>query len=123
MWELEPHIGFESQLKKFSNKHEDEASATLNNLETYLSVLKRTNNVQAANHQKFVRREPDGIVAIDERGGKIDSKQGKLKATRLYVYAYVDNETVYLLGIGGKDSQKQDIETCRKKVRQIKGRK
>jgi hypothetical protein len=32
----------------------------------------------------------------------------------------VINQTVYLLGIGDKDSQKQDIETCRSKVKQIK---
>ena len=123
MWELEPHIGFENQLKKFSKKHEDEVSAALSNLQTYLSVLKRTNNLLVANQQPFVHREPESMVAIDERGAKIDKKQGKLKATRLYVYAYVENETVYLLGIGDKDSQRQDIETCREKVRQIKGSK
>lgn len=123
MWELEPYIGFENQYKKFSKKHEDEASAALNNLQTYISVLERTNSVQVANHQPFVRREPDGMVAIDERGAEIDRKHGKLKATRLYVYAYVENETVYLLGIGDKDSQRQDIATCREKVRQIKGSK
>jgi hypothetical protein len=59
-------------------------------------------------------------VAIDQRGAKIEKKQGKLKATRLYVYATIINQTLYLLGIGDKDSQKQDIETCRSKVKQIK---
>ena len=123
MWELEPHVGFENQFKKFSKKHEDEASAALSNLQAYLSVLKRTNNLPAANLLPFVHPEPEGMVAIDQRGVKIEKKQGKLKATRLYVYAYVENETVYLLGIGDKDSQKQDIATCRDKVRQIKGSK
>ncbi|NLX25719.1 MAG: hypothetical protein GXY61_07140 [Lentisphaerae bacterium] len=91
----------------------------MSNLETYFQVLRTTNNVQAANQQPFVHPEPEGMVAIDQRGAKVDRKKGKLKAVRLYVYATVINQTLYLLGIGDKDSQKQDIETCRAKVRQI----
>lgn len=120
MWEIEKYTGFENQYKKFANKHENEASATLSNLQTYFEVLKETNNVQIANQQPFVHPEPEGMVAIDQRGAKIEKKQGKLKATRLYVYATIINQTLYLLGIGDKDSQKQDIETCRSKVKQIK---
>jgi hypothetical protein len=120
MWGIEQYTGFGNQYKKFSKKHENEASAALSNLETYFQVLQATNNVQAANQQPFVHPEPEGMVAIDQRGAKVDRKQGKLKAVRLYVYAAVINQTVYLLGIGDKDSQKQDIETCRAKVRQIK---
>jgi hypothetical protein len=120
MWGIEQYTGFENQYKKFVKKHENEASAALSNLETYFQVLQTTNNVQAANQQPFVHPEPEGMVAIDQRGAKVDRKKGKLKAVRLYVYATVINQTLYLLGIGDKDSQKQDIETCRAKVRQIK---
>ncbi len=120
MWEIETYTGFENQYKKFVKKHENEASAALSNLQTYFEVLKETNNVQTANQQPFVHPEPEGMVAIDQRGARIEKRSGKLKATRLYVYAAVINQTVYLLGIGDKDSQKQDIETCRGKVKQIK---
>lgn len=123
MWKLEPYPGYDNQVKKFSRKHEEETNAVLSNLQTYLSILQRTDNLQLANKENFVHKEPDGMVAIDERGAKTDRKKGKLKATRLYVYAYVLNETVYMLGIGGKDSQKQDIETRREKIRQINRRK
>ncbi len=124
MWGIEKYTGFDNQYKKFIKKHENEASAALNNLETYHAVLQETNNIQLAKQLPFVHSEPDGMVAIDQRGAKKDQdkKTGKLKATRLYVYATVINQTVYLLGIGDKDSQKQDIETCRKKARQIKRR-
>ena len=124
MWEVEKAAGFDNQYKKFVKRHENEASAAMSNLETYLAVLQETNNAQAANQQPFVHSEPEGMVAIDQRGAKrnTNKKTGKLKATRLYVYAAVINQTVYLLGIGDKDSQKQDIETCRKKARQIKRR-
>jgi len=123
VWRLEPYSGYENQLKKFSRKHEEEANAALSNLQMYLSVLQRTNNLQLANKESFVHKEPDGMVAIDERGAKIAKKKGKLKATRLYVYAYIEGETVHVLGIGDKDSQKQDIKTCGRKVRQINKRK
>ncbi len=120
MWGIEKATGFDNQYKKFSRKHEREASAVFSNLETYFQTLQVTNNVQAANLQPFVHIEPDDMVAIDQRGAKNEKTAGsKLKATRLYVYAVVLNQTLYLLGIGDKDSQKQDIETCRKKVRQI----
>ncbi len=122
MWEIEKCAGFENQYKKFSRKHENEASAAFSNLETYFQVLQVTNNVQTANQQPFVHQEPDGMVAIDQHGARIERNKGKLKATRLYVYAAVINQTVYLLGIGDKDSQKLDIETCRKKIRLINKR-
>lgn len=120
MWGIEKVAGFESRFKKFSRKHENEASAALSNLQTYVDVLNETNNAQSANQQPFVHTEPDGMVAIDQRGARIERKKGKLKATRLYVYAAVVNQTVYLLGIGDKDSQKQDIETFGKKVKRIR---
>lgn len=121
MWEIVPFDGFAHQFKKFSRKHEDEASAAMSNLQTYVDLLNVTGNVLLANQESFVHSEPDGMVAIDQRGTKIERKRGKLKATRLYVYAALINTTVYLLGIGDKDAQRQDIETCRKKVRQING--
>ncbi|MDA3926346.1 MAG: hypothetical protein PF904_16770 [Kiritimatiellae bacterium] len=119
MWILEKVTGFESRFKKFSKKHEIEVSAALSNLQTYVDVLNKTNNLQTANQQLFVHSEQDEMVAIDQRGAKIERKTGKLKATRLYVYAAVINQTVYLLGIGDKDSQKQDLQTFSKKMKKI----
>ena len=120
MWQIEKAIGFESRFKKFSKKHEIEASAALSNLQTYLAVLKETDNLQSANELPFIHAEPEGMVAIDQRGATVDRKKVKMKATRLYVYAAVINQTVHLLGIGDKDSQKQDIRIFRKKVKRIK---
>ncbi|NCD23332.1 MAG: hypothetical protein EOL90_10395 [Spartobacteria bacterium] len=120
MWKTEPYIGFENQYKKFIESHECEAKAAMNNVETYLSVLQATGNIARANMQPFVHPEPEGMIAIDQRGVKIDKKHGKLKATRLYVYAAIVSETVYLLGIGDKDSQRLDIQNCRKKAQEIK---
>jgi len=39
MWRLEKATGFEDRFKKFSKKHEVEASAAFSNLQTYVDVL------------------------------------------------------------------------------------
>jgi hypothetical protein len=121
MWELEKADGFENCFKKFSRKHRIEANAVMANLETFFCILNETNNIQAAKQQSFVRKEPEGIVALDSRGAPRETKGTKLKATRLYVYAIEVNATIYLLRIGDKDSQAQDVKTCMKAVKKLRG--
>jgi len=121
MWELEKAEGFENCFKKFSKKHGAEAMAVMANLETFHCVLSETNNVQGAKLLNFVRKEPDGIIALDSRGAPKEKKGTKLKATRLYVYAIEVNSTLYLLRIGDKDSQAQDLKTCKKMVKKLRG--
>jgi hypothetical protein len=121
MWELSKADGFENCFKKFSRKHRAEANAVMANLETFFCILNETNNIQAAKRQNFVRKEPEGIVALDSRGAPRGTKGTKLKATRLYVYAIEVNSTIHLLRIGDKDSQTQDIKTCTKVVRKLRG--
>lgn len=120
MWELEKAAGFENSYKKFSRKHGAEAGAVMANLETALAVLNETNNMQAVRKLNFVRKEPDGVLALDSRGAKRERTGTKLKATRLYVYAVEIDSKLYLLRIGDKDSQRQDLASCRKMVRRIK---
>lgn len=120
MWGLAKAEGFENGYKKFARKHKAEAVAVMANLETALAVLHETNKVQAVRELNFTRKEPDGILALDSRGAKRERSGTKLKATRLYVYAVEIDSTLYLLRIGDKDSQAQDLKTCRNAVRKIK---
>ncbi len=120
MWGLAKAEGFENSYKKFSRKHGAEASAVMANLETAFAILNETNNVQAVRELNFARKEPDGILALDSRGAKRKRTGTKLKATRLYVYAAEIDSTLHLLRVGDKDSQAQDLKTCRKMVRKIK---
>ena len=121
MWTLEKAEGFENCFKKFSKKHAVEARAVMANLETFISVLNATNNVQQTKQLNFVRKEPEGVVALDSSGAPREKKNTKLKATRLYVYAVEINSTLYLLRIGDKDSQPQDLKRCKQLVKQIRG--
>jgi hypothetical protein len=120
MWKLEKAEGFENCYKKFSKKHGAEAKAVMANLETFFVLLNETNKIQQAKQLNFVRREPDGIVALDSRGAKREKQQGtKLKATRLYVYAVEIRSVLYLLRIGDKDSQSIDLKRCKALVKKI----
>jgi len=117
---MEKAAGFENSFKKFSKKHRAEAKAVMANLETFFCVLNKTNNIQLAKQQNFVRKEPEGICALDSRGAPRESKGTKLKATRLYIYTVEVNSTIYLLRIGDKDSQSQDLKTCKKMVKKLR---
>lgn len=119
MWKSARAEGFDNCLKKYAKRHLAEANAVLTNLETAFAILTETNSVQKVRELNFVRKEPDGILALDSKGAKRERTGTKLKATRLYVYAVEIDSTLYVLRIGDKDSQAQDLKTCRKMVRKI----
>ena len=65
-----------------------------------------------------MHNEPLGVVAIDQKGGGRN-----LAETRLYVYADVTTETLHVITLGDKRSQKNDIATCQTFVNELrKGR-
>ncbi len=54
-------------------------------------------------------------MAINQKGG------GKsLAQTRLYAYPEVASETLYVITLGDKRSQKDDIKTCQGFVEQLR---
>lgn len=65
----------------------------------------------------YLHFEPDGIKAIDQKGG---GKKIKLQQTRLYIYPDIKTKKIFLLAIGTKTNQNEDINKCRKIVKKIK---
>lgn len=107
---LEPTELFERKLKQYRKKHPHETTATLSNLEKYLGALNA--NVEPGRIQAgFIHREPQGVVAIDQKGAK-----GGTRQTRLYTYAVPIDRVLYLITIGDKDSQSRDLKDCREIV-------
>lgn len=105
-WLLVPTGKYERDCRHFEKKHPAELLAALRNLSAYIKALTEAGNplqVKAG----FIHDEPNGIKAIDQKGGK-----GKLRQTRLYIYPHVEAGRVYLLGIGDKSRQRADIVTC-----------
>jgi hypothetical protein len=94
--------------------HPRELQAVLDNLDTYFKSLEAGVKPLQIKHG-FMHSEPLGAVAIDQKGG------GKsLAQTRLYVYPEPETETLHLITLGDKQSQKDDIATCRTFVTELR---
>lgn len=103
-WKIEFSVFSEARFERFKKKHPEETKAVLNNLDTYMATLNAgTNpmNVKAG----FIHHEPDGIKAIDQRGGK-----GGLMQTRLYIYPDINTKIVHVISVGDKTDQNSDIQ-------------
>jgi hypothetical protein len=106
-WQLRPTEEFERRLKQFSKKHPRETQAMLDNLDTYLQTLQSGVKPLQVRHG-FTHAETHGAVAIDQKGAA-----GKPTQTRLYVFPDPDANTLHLITIGDKRSQRDDNATCR----------
>jgi len=84
---------------------------TLQNLEKYRLALEDgvpPRQIKAG----FIHGEPRGVIAIDPSGFG-----DNLSATRLYIYLKAN--TVFLLTVGDKSSQREDIAYCRKATKTL----
>lgn len=103
MWQVEPTNQWEKDQKHYAKKHPRELAAVLNNLDRYLSLLKHLPNARCAS-AGYLHPEPGGVMAIDQRGGG-----GNLQETRLYTFADQARCVLFLITIGNKDSQSNDV--------------
>ena len=114
MWKLECCGEFERRRKRYAKDSRSELLAVLDNLDTYHKSLEMGAEPLRRVHG-FMHTEPHGVIAIDQKGG------GRyLAQTRLYVYPDVETETLYVITLGDKKSQPQDIQICRKIVMEIR---
>jgi hypothetical protein len=107
MWRVVETDDYARQSKWYSRKKRREFAAVVTNLGEFLQYLQH-GNLPRPFAYGFLHDEPAGVIAIDQRGAPT-----KLAATRLYIYAYVERETVYLLTIGDKRTQSDDILFCK----------
>ena len=114
MWKLESTAEYARRHKRYEKDNPRELEAVLDNLDTYFKSLEAGVKPLQIKHG-FMHAEPLGVVAIDQKGGK-----GKLAQTRLYVYPDADTETLYVIALGDKRSQKDDLATCRTFVTQLR---
>ncbi|MEI7732235.1 MAG: hypothetical protein WCO56_21850 [Verrucomicrobiota bacterium] len=110
MWQIEPTTGWEKDQKHYAKKRPNELAAVIRNLGRYVALLnvsKNSKSVQAG----YLHTEQSGVLAIDQKGGG-----GNLQETRLYTYAADETKTVYLIAIGDKSAQHDDVEYCKRFV-------
>jgi hypothetical protein len=114
MWQLIPTAEYQRRHKRYEKDHPRELQAVLSNLDTYKAALDAgTNPLQV--RAGFIHPERRGVVAIDQKGGG-----PKLAQTRLYVYPETTTETLYVLTLGDKRSQRDDIKYCHWFVEQLR---
>lgn len=115
-WQLTKTDKFIRDFEHYQKKHPDELVAVMDNVDTYFRTLMKLGNplqVQAG----FIHKEPAGVKAIDQKGGK---RKVKLQQTRLYIYPDTDKLTLFLFAIGNKTNQSEDIRYCQEMVKKLK---
>lgn len=86
----------------------------LENIVSYMESLEKHDNPLLLVQHPFVHRETSGCHAITQYPLK------SVAQTRLYVYAYVSERTVYLLCVGDKNSQQRDNKFCQSFVQSLR---
>jgi len=113
MWGILRTDEYSRRYKSYDKKKKNELKAVLNNLDIFLKALNSGKKPKPLLYG-FLHGEPCDVIAIDQTGGP------KVAATRLYVYPDLQTETLYLLTLGDKATQHDDIQNCRRFVEQIK---
>ena len=124
MWEIKTSDEYLRRFKLFDkrkNKRVNELRAVHLNLERYLESL--NSGVSPKQIQGgFVHPEPEDVVALTENcpAPETDSaplNQKNLVPFRLYLYPDTEQKVLYLLTVGDKTTQPDDIAYCKNLVR------
>jgi hypothetical protein len=114
MWKMEPESDYKRALKRFVKKHKREIQAAHDNLDTFFEAL-----LAGATPQQVklgcIHPEPSGVLAFDQKGGGAG-----LKEIRLYTYPDESTETLYIITIGDKSTQKKDVQYCSERVADLR---
>ena len=105
-WKLVRTDLFDRRAAEYNKNHKPQLKAVLSNLERYTDYI-QTAPFARLMSAHFIHPEGRGLVALTEKGYK-----PKQPPTRLYVYPQQNSKTLYLITIGDKRSQKQDIKDC-----------
>lgn len=114
---IEPVEGFNEKLKSFRKRYPREVSVLFHNLKRYIKAIEGLSDIKSF-RAGYLHPEGNGIVAIGQSSA--DKRLGVLAETRLYIHVRIRNDTVFLLTIGNKQSQQQDIQTSKKHITELK---
>jgi len=101
-WSIENKYAVANKFKKFDCSCPREYASLFNNLDRLVRHL--NGGAKIGSFQiGFFRSEGRGVYRVGQ------SAVAYAKESRLYVFPHLDSMTIYLLTIGSKDSQAQDI--------------
>lgn len=106
-WSIVPLPAFAKRLEKLEKKWRHEILNVLDNLDTVVKTLNAGARPTQIKQFGFAHSEPQGIIAIDQKGR---GKGAKLKPFRLYTYCDETSRSVFLITLGDKPTQPDDIK-------------
>jgi hypothetical protein len=112
-WSLDLSLAEAGRFKDYQKRHEREHASCFVNLGTLLEMLDRYGSPKGFG-LGFFRSEGRGVYRIGQTGVK------HAKETRLYVYPSDVLRLVYVLTIGTKESQKDDVARCWRAAEEIR---
>jgi putative component of toxin-antitoxin plasmid stabilization module len=112
-WQIENAYASPGKFKKFAGKHTREYESLFANLEKILRILRGGNKIGSFGIG-FFRSEGEGVYRIGQTGVP------SAKESRLYIFPDEQNRICYILNIGDKDSQQNDINEAKEIVKRIK---
>ncbi len=115
MWTLNNDFAERGQFKRYAKRHGREFAACFANLDRLCAMLNGGGTLQQAETGLgFFSSEGGDIYRIGQTGVP------HAKETRLYVFALLIGGAIYILTIGGKDTQQDDLQRCREIVKRIR---
>jgi putative component of toxin-antitoxin plasmid stabilization module len=112
-WPIDTTFAKRGKFRKFGAKYPREYASLFGNLEKVLRILRQGSRMHSF-QIGFFRSEGGGVFRIGQTGVP------SAKESRLYVYPNEQNHTMYLLTIGTKDGQSEDINEAKALASQIK---
>jgi len=114
-WKISTEFVTASRFKKFASKHPREFASCGANLERLLADLQSGISLSVlAQNLSFFRSEREGLYRIRQ------TKVPGAKESRLYLYPDDAGKVIYLIDIGTKETQRSDIASARKTIREIR---
>ena len=112
-WTISRDHAERNQFKAYAKKHGREVASCLANLQTLVDLLNDGITLDQAASTRFFSSEGGGLFRIGQTGVP------HAKETRLYLFVRIVAETIEVLTIGDKSSQRKDIQRCRVLIRRI----
>ena len=107
-WTQEPSVHYVSRRKFFAKKRWRELDAVERNLNTYFVTLNEGTKPAQIKYGFVKSHYQHGVHSLTQQG----KGAGNLAETRLYVYADTSREVLWLLTIGDKNTQEDDVQAC-----------
>jgi putative component of toxin-antitoxin plasmid stabilization module len=112
-WLIENAYASPGKFARFSKKHEVEYDSLFANLDKIIRLLRSGNKIGGF-RVGFFRAESEGVYRIGQ------TAVANAKESRLYVFPDSEANVMYVLTVGDKDSQSEDINEAKQIVKRIK---